>query len=76
MIAPTIQRQREQIGANVRVRRDAADLSQGELAERVRSQQGVISAIECGRRDVNARLLARLSLALKCNAGDLLEGVA
>jgi transcriptional regulator with XRE-family HTH domain len=66
----------EQLGANVRRRREALKLSQPALGERVRMQKSEISDIERGATDVRATTLVRLACGLECAPSSLLKDVA
>jgi transcriptional regulator with XRE-family HTH domain len=66
----------EQLGANVRTRREALNLSQPALGERVRMQKSEISDIERGATNVRATTLVRLARGLECAPSSLLKDVA
>ena len=56
---------------NVRHRRAAAGLPQGELAERVGVSRQTLSAIEAGRQVPSTMLALQLARALRCTVDDL-----
>jgi putative transcriptional regulator len=53
-------------------RREAAHLTQGELAKKVGIQTHSISNIERGKHDPSNETLTRICIALDCQPGDLL----
>lgn len=59
------------IGINVRTRREAASMTQVELAERIGSIQSTISGIETGEKQPSVDMLLRLAAALGCSLDDL-----
>ena len=59
------------IGNNVRTRREAAGMTQVDLAKRVDAIQSTISGIETGERQPSVDMLLRLAWALDCSLDDL-----
>lgn len=59
------------IGINVRTRREAASMTQVELADRIGSIQSTISGIETGEKQPSVGMLLRLASALGCSLDDL-----
>ena len=64
---------RKLLGANVRRYRDAADLSQEAVAERMGVDRAYISAVERGAQNVTLMLLWEISQALRIRPADLLD---
>ena len=64
---------RKLLGANVRRYRDAAELSQEAVAERMGVDRAYISAVERGAQNVTLILLWEISQALKVRPADLLD---
>jgi len=64
---------RKLLGANVRRYRDAADLSQEAVAERMGVDRAYISAVERGAQNVTLMLLWEISQALRVRPADLLD---
>ena len=64
---------RKLLGANVRRYRDAADLSQEAVAERMGVDRAYISAVERGAQNVTLILLWQISQALQVRPADLLD---
>ena len=64
---------RKLLGANVRRDRDAADLSQEAVAERMGVDRAYISAVERGAQNVTLMLLWEISQALRVRPADLLD---
>ena len=62
---------RRLIGENIRLRREAARLSQEELAARVGVEQSYISGLAAGRRNPTVMTLWHVAMALKTNPADL-----
>jgi phage repressor protein C with HTH and peptisase S24 domain len=64
------------VGENIRRLRKRADLSQGDLAERIGVSQSVLSSWETDRYDLpETASLMKLAKALDCSIDDLLAGV-
>lgn len=59
------------VGTNVRTRREAAEMTQMELAERVGTNQSHISGIENGARQPSLDMILRIAGALRCTLDDL-----
>lgn len=57
----------------IRLRRSICDLSQIELARRIRKSQQLVSAIEHGKVDVSYSNLIAVSRALDCSLSTLLR---
>jgi len=64
---------RKLLGANVRRYRDAADLSQEAVAERMGVDRAYVSAVERGAQNVTLLLLWEISQALRVRPADLLD---
>ena len=64
------------LGLNIRRRREALDYSQEKLAEKSGLDQTYISGIECGRRNLGVKNVARIARALGVTTAKLMEGVA
>jgi DNA-binding XRE family transcriptional regulator len=64
-----------QIGATVRVRREALGLTQEELAERARLHRTYLSDIERGTRNVSLLNIERLAGALSLSLSELFRSV-
>lgn len=56
----------------LREKREAAGLTQLQLAEKAGLDQGHVSRIEAGRASIGLDVLDRLCRALKCEPGDIL----
>jgi transcriptional regulator with XRE-family HTH domain len=54
----------KKIGKKLRAQRKKLEISQSELAKRVKTPRTHIVAIEMGRRGVGVRLLSRISIVL------------
>lgn len=63
-------------GSNVRRKREAAALSQEDLAEKANLDRTYISGIERGIRNPTLLSAARVAAALKIPLAELLNGVA
>ena len=61
------------IGDQIRARRQALDLTQGELADRSGVSKAMICDIECGKKNPTIRLLGQLAAGLGVGISDLLE---
>jgi transcriptional regulator with XRE-family HTH domain len=61
------------IGRRVRQARSRLELTQAELAERLRLEESTVRSIEAGRRGVSVETLLRLADALHVPPGALLE---
>lgn len=62
-------------GDNVRARREAAELSQEQLAELAELDRTYISGVERGVRNLSLISVVRIAKALKCSAAELCGGV-
>ena len=62
------------VGANIRARRMALDMSQVELAEKVHVSQSMICQIERGAKAPSLPLGAEIAGVLKCPIESLLDG--
>jgi DNA-binding XRE family transcriptional regulator len=62
---------RAAVGANVRAARLAADLTQSELAKKVKTSAKTISGIEKGTQDAKLTVLARIAHVLSKGVADL-----
>ena len=62
----------EQLGAALRTVREAADVSQGQLAARIGKKQSMISEYESGRKPLPLRDLADIEKALGVTHGAVL----
>jgi transcriptional regulator with XRE-family HTH domain len=60
------------IGVNVRRFREAAGLTQGQLAERADMADATVSRVERGRLEPSSTLLAKLASGLRVKVDDLL----
>ncbi len=63
------------IGQNVRRLREAAGLTQGQLAERAEMADATVSRVERGRLEPSSTLVSKLAGALKVKVDDLLGPV-
>lgn len=61
------------VGRNIRKYRDAAGLSQDELADRAAIHTTYLSGVENGRRNITLNVLARLAEALAKTEEDLVR---
>lgn len=59
------------VGGNVRALREAAELSQEELADRAEVHVTYLSGVENGRRNITIIVLARLAEALEVTPATL-----
>ncbi|QDU67671.1 helix-turn-helix domain-containing protein [Engelhardtia mirabilis] len=77
MKSPTLEPRaiRAKVGDNVRALRLGLGQSQEEFCATVGLCQSRISRIECGHSSLRADDIAKICLALRVNAGVLLEGV-
>jgi transcriptional regulator with XRE-family HTH domain len=64
---------RKKVGANVRVLREKAEISQEELADRSRLHRTYISGVERGVRNPTVLVLAKIAKALGVDAYVLLK---
>ena len=64
------------LGRNVRKRRQAAGLSQEELASRAGLHRTYVSSLERGERNVAVENIFALAHALGCQAADLLSSAS
>jgi transcriptional regulator with XRE-family HTH domain len=63
---------RKKIGYAIRTRRDAAGVSQEQLAELTERHRNYIGLVERGEQNLTLDSLVRIAKALKCKASDLL----
>lgn len=63
------------VGARIRERRQAAQLSQDALGTKVGKTFSDISKYEKGQHSIEPYLLARMALALECKPSDLIDGI-
>lgn len=61
------------VGRNIRAAREAANLSQREVAERAGHRQAYLSRIEAGKVNLTALTLLRIANAAHINVNKLLE---
>lgn len=61
------------VGRNIRGAREAANLSQREVAERAGHRQAYLSRIEAGKVNLTALTLLRIARATHINVNKLLE---
>jgi transcriptional regulator with XRE-family HTH domain len=54
------------LGIQLRIARERAGLSQGQVAERIGTVQSFISAVESGRANLSLRTLIRITRAVEC----------
>jgi len=66
---------RRKISANIRTQREAAEMSQGEIAKAAPLAQGYVSLLEAGERLPTLSALNMLAKAMGCELGDLLAGL-
>lgn len=66
---------REIFGENVRRERNAAGISQEELAFRAGLARSYMSDVERGERNPTVKIIARISAALKIKGGTLVDGI-
>jgi transcriptional regulator with XRE-family HTH domain len=66
----------KQLGKRIAAFRDAAGISQGGLAERIRSTPQWVSQLERGTRSPTVHTLVKLANALDVSLGELLDGTA
>lgn len=64
---------RRVIGENIRIRRQAEDLSQEKLAALVGVEQSYLSGLEAGKRNPTAVTLWHIAVALKVKPGALFD---
>lgn len=62
----------ETFGRNVRIRREAAGLSQEDLADAAKIHVTYLSGVENGKRNATLKIVERISKALGSRASDLL----
>jgi len=65
----------EQFGTNLRIRREALGLSQEEAASRAGLHRTYLGSVERGERNICLINIAKIALALKCSAADLMQRV-
>ena len=63
------------IGANLRRLREAVNMSQGELAQKVNVSQSMICQIERGSKSMTISLGAEIASVLGCELQDLIKSV-
>jgi transcriptional regulator with XRE-family HTH domain len=61
--------------ANLRVAREAAGLTQEELASAIGTTQAYYSKVEGGRHDPGVRTVAKIAVGLGVTAADLMRNV-
>jgi transcriptional regulator with XRE-family HTH domain len=61
------------LGQVIKRRREAAELSQEELAERAGVHRTYVSQLERGIKSPSVRILDRMAGALKCQAWEILQ---
>lgn len=66
-------REARQLGSVISVTRQRIGLTQGDLAERVTMDQGLLSKIESGTKEPSLAVFRRIALALGAQPGDLLN---
>jgi transcriptional regulator with XRE-family HTH domain len=64
-----------QFGQNVYKLRNAAEMTQEQLAERADIDRSFVQKIEAGSSAPTIEVLVRLRRAFKCQWGDLLQGL-
>jgi transcriptional regulator with XRE-family HTH domain len=64
-----------QFGQNVHKLRNAAEMTQEQLAERADIDRSFVQKIEAGASSPTVEVLVRLRRALKCQWSDLLHGL-
>lgn len=64
----------EKIGKQVRKIRESKDISQKELAEKMGTNQSVISELETGKYNPSVQYLERIAKVLKVKFSQLVEG--
>lgn len=60
-------------GNYLRAWREDRQMTQADLATAVGTDKGVISLLESGKRRLNTTWLQKLSIALKCDPGDIVS---
>ena len=63
----------ESIGEQIKTRRLALSLTQGDLADRSGVSKAMICDVECGKKNPTIRLLGQLANGLGCGISDLLD---
>jgi transcriptional regulator with XRE-family HTH domain len=63
----------ERIGAALRRRREAHEISQEDFAERVGMHRTYYSAIERGRKNMRLETLERICTALRCRMWEVIK---
>ena len=76
MVAYMPMTHREQLGANIRAKREALGLSQERLGEIASLHRTYIGSVERGERNISLDNILAISRALHCSPGDLLEGIS
>ena len=61
------------LGAVIRERRKAAELSQEELAERIGCHRNYVGYVERGEHNVTYSMLQRFAAGFKCRLADLIR---
>jgi transcriptional regulator with XRE-family HTH domain len=64
---------RREVGENIRLIREAAGLSQEELAVRMGVDQGYVSSLEAGRRNPTILTIWHAAMALRTQPANLFE---
>ena len=62
---------KQKFGAAMRERRVALEMSQEDLGIQIGLDQGYVSRIEHGQRNITLDMVGRICVALNCEAGDL-----
>ena len=62
------------LGSNIKILRNASQITQAELARRIGISQTHLCNIENGRVAVNLRLLMRAANLFKCKLDDIISG--
>jgi transcriptional regulator with XRE-family HTH domain len=63
----------EQVGRNIRLRRESRGLSQNGLARMTGAAQSTVSLIESGQRGLSAEMLYLIAEALGCSPAGLVQ---
>lgn len=63
------------LGGNVRARRVVMGMSQADLAKKANVDRSLLTRFERGSKNLTVEVLLRISDALQCTAGFLMEGV-
>lgn len=62
------------VGANIKARREALDMTQAELAERVNVTQSMLCQIERETKNPSLQIGQEIAKALNCSIESLIEG--